>query len=87
MTIGAFFSPTTIEGNLMSLANEKLGSYSWIAFANPMSSILESMKYAFLGQGQFSWFHLGYSFIFMLVLLSVGIITFNKVEQNFIDTV
>ena len=52
-----------------------------------MSSIVEAMKYAFLGQGQFSWYHLGYSFIFMLALLAVGVITFNKVEQNFMDTV
>jgi lipopolysaccharide transport system permease protein len=71
----------------LSLANEKLGSFSWIALANPMSSIVEAMKYAFLGQGQFSWFHLCYSFIFMVFLLAIGIITFNKVEQNFMDTV
>ena len=71
----------------LSLAKEKLGAYSWIAFANPMSPILEAMKYAFLGQGQFSWLHLCYSFIFMLTLLLLAVITFNKVEQNFMDTV
>ena len=71
----------------LSLAKEKLGTFSWIAFANPMSSIVEAMKYAFLGQGQFSWCHLGYSFIFMLLLLTLGVIIFNKVEQNFMDTV
>ena len=71
----------------LSLAKEKLGSYSWIAFANPMSSIVEAMKYAFLGQGQFSLYQLLYSFIFMIILLAVGIIVFNKVEQNFMDTV
>ena len=71
----------------LSLAKEKLGSYSWIAFANPMSSIVEAMKYAFLGQGQFSWYHLLYSFIFMIILLATGVIIFNKVEQNFMDTV
>ena len=36
----------------MSLAKEKLGSFSWIAYANPMSSIVEAMKFAFLGQGE-----------------------------------
>lgn len=71
----------------LSLAKEKLGSYSWIAFANPMSSIVEAMKYAFLGQGQFSWYLLLYSFIFMIILLATGVIIFNKVEQNFMDTV
>ena len=71
----------------LSLAEEKLGSYSWVAFANPMTSIVETMKFAFLGQGQFSLTHLFYSFIFMLVLLFIGILSFNKVEQTFMDTV
>ena len=71
----------------LSLAKEKLGTYSWIALANPMTSIIEAMKYAFLGQGEFNWMYLGYSTIFMLILLFVGVITFNKVEQNFMDTV
>lgn len=71
----------------LSLAKEKLGEYSWVADLNPMSSIVETMKYAFLGQGDFSIYQLGYSFIFMIVLLFIGIITFNKVEQTFMDTV
>tara|TARA_Y200000002_G_scaffold381246_1_gene394767 strand:- start:10504 stop:11346 length:843 start_codon:yes stop_codon:yes gene_type:complete len=71
----------------LSLAKEKLGAYSWLAFANPMSSIIEAMKYSFLGQGEFSFYHLGYSFIFMIILLFIAIITFNKVEQTFMDTV
>tara|TARA_B110001452_G_C15231598_1_gene426605 strand:- start:803 stop:1645 length:843 start_codon:yes stop_codon:yes gene_type:complete len=71
----------------LSLANEKLGSFSWIAYCNPMSSIVEAMKFAFLGQGEFSLTHLSYSFLFMITLLIVGVITFNKVEQNFMDTV
>ena len=71
----------------LSLANEKLGSFSWIAYCNPMSSIVEAMKFAFLGQGEFSLTHLSYSFLFMTILLVIGIITFNKVEQNFMDTV
>ena len=71
----------------LSLAKEKLGAYSWVAFANPMSSIIEAMKYSFLGQGEFSFYHLTYSFIFMVILLVIGVITFNKVEQTFMDTV
>ena len=71
----------------LSLAKEKLGSYSWIAFANPMSSIIEAMKYSFLGQGELSTYHLIYSFLFMIILLVIGLITFNKVEQTFMDTV
>ena len=71
----------------LSLARTQLGSYSWIAVANPMTGIIEAMKYAFLGQGIFNWFYLLYSSIFMIVFLSIGILIFNKVEQNFMDTV
>ena len=71
----------------LSLAKEKLGEYSWIAVANPMTSIVETMKFAFLGEGEFSWYYLGYSFTFMGFVLIIGTIVFNKVEQTFMDTV
>lgn len=71
----------------LSLAKEKLGDYYWIAKLNPMSSIIEATKYAFLGQGEFSWGHIFYSFSVMLILLFIGVLVFNKVEQNFMDTV
>jgi len=59
----------------------------WIAALNPVTSIMETFKYATLGQGTFSWMQLGYSFVFMCVLLGVGIIVFNKVQRSFMDTV
>ena len=71
----------------LSLAKEKLGEYYWIAVANPMTSIVETMKFAFLGEGEFSWYYLGYSLIFMVVTLVIGTVVFNKVEQTFMDTV
>ena len=71
----------------LSLAKEKLGAYSWIATANPMTSIIETMKFAFLGEGVFSWNNLAYSLIFSLVLLFLGVIVFNRVEKTFMDTV
>ena len=71
----------------LSLAKEKLGTYSWIATANPMTSIIETMKFAFLGEGVFSWYNLAYSLIFSLVLLFLGVIVFNRVEKTFMDTV
>ena len=71
----------------LSLAKEKLGTYSWIATANPMTSIIETMKFAFLGEGLFSWYNLAYSLTFSLVLLFLGVIVFNRVEKTFMDTV
>ena len=61
--------------------------YKTIAMANPMSSIVETFRYGWLGSGTFSWGALGYSFSFMIILLSLGIVVFNKVEKTFMDTV
>lgn len=61
--------------------------YRNILLANPMSSIIETFRYAFLGKGTFSWGALAYSAGFMVVILIAGIIVFNKVEKSFMDTV
>lgn len=61
--------------------------YMWLAVLNPMSSVLETFKVAFLGQGTFEWLYLGYSFLFMVVLLLLGVMVFNRTEKNFMDTV
>ena len=59
----------------------------WIAAINPVTSIVETFKYALLGQGTFSWLYLGYSFGFMCVVLVVGVVVFNRVQRGFMDTV
>ena len=63
------------------------GTLRTMILANPMTSIIEAFKYATLGQGYFSWLALGYSFLFMSVLLLFSIVIFNKVQRNFMDTV
>ena len=59
----------------------------WLIALNPMTSVIETFKYGMIGQGVFSIWHLIYSFIFMIILLFLGIIIFNKVEKGFMDTV
>jgi len=54
--------------------------------ANPMTSIIEAFKYAFLGVGLFSVNGLLYSFSFMCIILMIGFIMFNRMEKNFVDT-
>lgn len=55
---------------------------------NPVTPIIETFKYGFLGCGEFvGWRWLIYSFVFMLVLLTLGVVVFNKVQKNFMDTV
>ena len=61
--------------------------YKWLILANPMSSIVETFRYGFLGSGTFSWAYLGYSLAFTLVILFIGTIIFNKVQKSFTDTV
>jgi len=61
--------------------------YKWIIMANPMSAIVETFRYGFLGSGTFSWSNLAYSFTFTIVCLVIGILVFNKVEKTFTDTV
>ena len=55
---------------------------------NPVTPIIETFKYGFLGCGEFvGWRWLIYSFVFMCLLLGVGIVIFNKVQKSFMDTV
>ena len=61
--------------------------YKWVVLANPMSTIVETFRYAFLGSGTFSWGYLGYSAAVTIFILMVGTIIFNKVGRSFTDTV
>lgn len=61
--------------------------YRWIILANPVSAVVETFRYAFLGTGSFSWGSLVYSTAVTLGVLLAGIIIFNKVEKSFTDTV
>jgi lipopolysaccharide transport system permease protein len=61
--------------------------YKTIISLNPMTGIIECFRFAFLGQGQLTWTTIGYSTLFTLVALILGILVFNKTEKTFIDTV
>ncbi len=54
---------------------------------NPVTPIVEAIRYSLLGQGQFSWLWLGYSVLMTIVLLMIGLVLFNKVQKSFMDTV
>ena len=61
--------------------------YHWIMIANPMTSIIETFRFAFLGAGNMSWTGLAYSVGFTIILFLSGLIIFNRTEKNFMDTV
>lgn len=75
---------TPIIYPLSTITNEKVRLAMMI---NPVTSIIETFKYATLGVGTFSWGMLGYSFGFMIVLLAIGVVIFNRVQKSFMDTV
>lgn len=62
-------------------------SFRFIMLLNPVAPVVETFRYAFLGSGSFEWFFLLISAAVTAVLLILGMIVFNQVEKNFIDTV
>lgn len=54
---------------------------------NPLSPIVEGFRYALFQTGSFDFLSLGYSVVFMLVVLVTGTFYFSKVERTFMDSV
>ena len=61
--------------------------YKIFILANPVAPIIEAFRFALLGKGDLNFMNLLYSFGFMVVVLGIGILLFNKIEQSFMDTV
>jgi lipopolysaccharide transport system permease protein len=61
--------------------------YRFLVEANPMTSVVEAFRGAFLGTDTIAAGGLLYSFGFMVVALILGVLFFNRVEQTFMDTV
>jgi lipopolysaccharide transport system permease protein len=61
--------------------------YRIFILANPMAPIIEAFRHAFLGAGSVNGLHLAYSFGFMVTVMLIGTVIFNRVEQTFMDTV
>ena len=72
---------------IFPLAAIKGGNARYFILANPMTPIIESFRYGFLGTGVFDWGHLLYSALVAALLLVAGIVVFNHVERTFMDTV
>lgn len=61
--------------------------YQAILQFNPISPVVETFRYAFLGGGAVNIPQLIYSFGLMLILIILGAVIFNRVEATFMDTV
>jgi lipopolysaccharide transport system permease protein len=61
--------------------------YKWLVNLNPLVSLFDYMRFAFLGIGEFSLVSLVYPGLFSVGILALGVLVFNKAQKTFIDTV
>ena len=61
--------------------------YQWLIALNPITPIVETFKYGFLGSGSFSWGGLVYAGTVAICILIAGIFVFNRTERSFMDTI
>ncbi len=63
------------------------GGLRTLILLNPMTPVVEVFRFAFLGTSAISPTYLLYSIGFMFFVLLIGVLIFNRVENNFMDTV
>ena len=66
---------------------EKLPKYAWVVEYNPLSFVIETVRYMLLNTGVFDIGMFVYTLITTTIVLFLGIVIFNKAEKNFIDTI
>ena len=72
---------------LSTLSTGRAAQYLWLMKLNPLTSILETFKLAFLGTGTFSWGDFSYSFVCTIIVMALGMLVFNKVQRSFMDVI
>ena len=58
-----------------------------IIMINPVSMPIEMYRYVLFGTGQINYFYYAISWVITIFVLIIGVLTFNKVEKTFVDTV
>lgn len=61
--------------------------YMFLYMLNPMTPIINTFRYAFLGLGTFDIEYYMIGWITTLIILFLGIVLFSRVEKTFMDTV
>jgi lipopolysaccharide transport system permease protein len=61
--------------------------WQWIYSLNPVGAVVEIFRCAFLGTGTIHYWQWGISLGITLLVLSLGIVLFSRVEKTFMDNV
>lgn len=61
--------------------------YMNIYMLNPITPVICMLRYAFLGIGELQLRYYGISWVVTIVVVTLGIMMFNRVEKTFMDTV
>jgi len=75
---------TPVVYPMSTVTNETLYK---IMSLNPLTSVVETFKYAAFGVGTFTWSGLAYSVLCAATLCLVGMLMFKHKERTFIDTI
>ena len=73
----------------ISYFEDKLPEYVWIVKYNPLTYIIETVRFILLDIKDMSFDYSMFisSIVITLIILFTGIVVFNKAEKNFVDTV
>ena len=63
------------------------GKAQLLVSLNPVTAILEGVRMGFFGIGIFNLGSLTYLLLITIIIFVTGIVIFNKVERNFVDTI
>lgn len=61
-------------------------TYRWMYDWNPIVFVIESFRFAFMGEGTVTFHQVAVSAVLSIGILFLGLIVFNKVEQTSVDT-
>ena len=76
-----YLSPVTYDYTIIS------DKWHGLYMCNPMAPVINTMRYAYLGIGEFELGYYLLSWAITLVVLFFGVLLFSRVEKTFMDTV
>jgi lipopolysaccharide transport system permease protein len=85
LSMGTFASPV---GYPLAQATTNVGTnFAPFFLINPMSGLIDAMRWSLLGEPVYSWGLVGYDIVFTLLIFVAGTAVFRKLERRFADVI